>query len=242
MTIPEWVLTIAWGALAGSLGFAAGASEVMSRYRDEPMRALWNRFGLFYAAANGVVSILAFLLLLRYPDKVVPAIANDSLLTAVAAGFGAMVLLRSHLFVIRTDDGKEYPVGPSLAVDTFLRTIDRQIDRLRATQRQNKVHSHMKDVQDFEGAAGYLKVSLLSFQNLSEDEKRDIAGIIDEYRALKDVPASLKTMAVGFAFLTIAGEENFDQVIGSMKAYLPPSSSKGGGEAVRGEPIAGAGG
>jgi hypothetical protein len=60
---------------------------------------------------------------------------------------------------------------------------------------------------------------------LSPDEKREIAGIIQQYRQLATWPASLRTMAVGFAFLTIAGEENFDQVIGNLKGYLRATTS-----------------
>jgi hypothetical protein len=61
---------------------------------------------------------------------------------------------------------------------------------------------------------------LLSFQNLSEEEKREIAAVIDQYRQATTWAPSLRTMAVGFAFLTIAGEENFDQVIANLKAFL----------------------
>ena len=72
----------------------------------------------------------------------------------------------------------------------------------------------------FEPAAQYLEASLLSFQNLSEDQKAAIHEVITEYRqsAWDD---RLKIMAVGFAFLTIAGEENFDRVVGNMKRFLP---------------------
>jgi hypothetical protein len=89
----------------------------------------------------------------------------------------------------------------------------------------------MKDIADFEAAAGYLEASLLSFQNLSEEEKKEIAAVIEQYRQVSDWAPALRTMAVGFAFLTIAGEENFDQVIANLKAFLltlPPRTSSGG--------------
>ncbi|HEU4368366.1 MAG TPA: hypothetical protein VFV05_09095 [Methylomirabilota bacterium] len=211
---------LGWALVAAMFGAIVGASEIISRYRDEPLRATVNRYGVAYLAVNGLVAGLSYGLLVRYPTQVLPSVAGDALLGAMAAGFGAMVLLRSKLFIFRTEDGKEYPIGPAIVVETLLRVLDRKIDRMRASARQRRVFEQMKDIRDFDAAAGYLEASLLSFQNLSPEEKREIAAIIQEYRQLATWPASLRTMAVGFAFLTIAGEENFDQVIENLKAYL----------------------
>jgi hypothetical protein len=222
--------TWSWALVAVVCGSIVGISEIISRYRDEPMRATLNRYGLAYVAANGVVAGLAYGLLVRYPTQILPSVADDSLFSALAAGFGAMVLLRSKLFIFRSEDGKEYPIGPSIVIETLLRVFDRKIDRLRASERQRRVFEQMKEIADFEAAAGYLEASLLSFQNLSEEEKREIAAVIEQYRQATRWAAPLRTMAVGFAFLTIAGEENFDQVIGNLKAFLktlPPSADRG---------------
>ena len=71
---------------------------------------------------------------------------------------------------------------------------------------------------DFEFAARYIVSSLLSFQNLSQQEKMEIAEVIEQYRTrFADWPPILKTMAAGYALLNIAGEENFRQVIDGMK-------------------------
>jgi hypothetical protein len=194
------------------------------------MRATVSRYGLAYVAVNALVAALAYGLLVRYPTQLLPAVTGDPLLSALAAGFGAMVLLRSKLFIFRSDDGKEYPIGPSIVIETLLRVLDRKIDRLRASERQRRVFEQMKDIADFETSAGYLEASLLSFQNLSEEEKREIATVIEQYRQATSWAPSLRTMAVGFAFLTIAGEENFDQVIGNLKAFLntlPPPTPGG---------------
>ena len=58
---------------------------------------------------------------------------------ALTAGFGAMAVFRSKLFIFRTEDGKEYPIGPSIVMETFLGLLDRKIDRLRAAKRQRRV-------------------------------------------------------------------------------------------------------
>jgi hypothetical protein len=209
-----------WAALSLGFGVTVGFSEIISRYRDEPLRATVNRFGLGYLALNGLLSAGAYGLLRRYSTGLLPGIADDPFLAAVIGGFGAMAVLRSNLFLYRAEDGSEYPIGPAIVMETFLRMLDRKIDRHRASRRQERVFEAMRDIADFDAVANYLEASLLSFQNLGEQEKAAITDVIQEYRQQTDWPPALRTMAVGFAFLTIAGEENFDQVIANVRAYL----------------------
>lgn len=68
-----------WGfLLSAALGAGTGASEIISRYRDEPIRAVANRYGL-----------------------------NHS------------------------EDGQDYPIGPAIVIETFLRMLDRKIGWLK---------------------------------------------------------------------------------------------------------------
>lgn len=209
------------GAALGAAVFGAlvGLSEILTRYRDEPLRATFNLFGLAYLTLNALISLGAFLLLRRYDSQIFPSISNDLLLISVAAGFGAMVIMRSKLFTFNTPDGQTFAVGPAIVIDTILQTIDQKIDRLRAAERQERVYQQLQNVAAFEPAAQYLEASLLSFQNLSEEQKAAIHEVITEYRQ-SHWDDRLKIMAVGFAFLTIAGEENFAQVVENMKRFL----------------------
>ncbi len=220
-----WTLVFIFGALVGF-------SEILSRYRDEPMRAAFNRFGLSYLAINGFIAVGAFAVLMHYPKSIFPAVAGDKFMTAIVAGFGAMAVMRSKLFTFRSDDGKEYAIGPSIVIDTILRVVDRKIDRLRASQRERLVFSRLKDVSNFSAAADYLTASLLSFQNLSQDEKRDIAAVIAQYRNQAAWPDALKTMALGFTFLTLAGEENFDEVVKDLTQYISNLARPAAGSAA----------
>ena len=209
-----------WGLVSFIFGALVGLSEIISRYRDEPLHATVNRYGASYLVLNGLVSAVAYGFLLRYPTQILPIVAPDLLMAALVAGFGAMAVLRSKFFIFRAEDGKEYPIGPSIVMEAFLRVLDRKIDRLRATKRQQRVFEQMKDITDFDAVANYLEASLLSFQNLSQEDKKAITEVIQQYRKQTAWPGPLRTMAVGFAFLTIAGEENFDQVMANLKRYL----------------------
>ncbi len=211
----------AWLAalLAAGFGGLTGLSEILTHYRDEPIRATFNRYGLAYVGLNGLISLAAFGLLTRYRQQIFPAIEDDLLLTAIVAGFGAMVVMRSKLFTFSSSDGQEYAVGPAIVLDTIMQTIDQKIDRLRAAERQKRVYESLRDVDDFAGAADYLQASLLSFQNLSQQQKTDISSVVADYKG-SAWDNRLKVIALGFAFLTVAGEENFDQVVENLKKFL----------------------
>jgi hypothetical protein len=215
-------MSLVWaGALLSFvLGALAGLSELISRYRDEPFSAAANIYGGGYLTLNGVLAAAAYGLLARYPKQILAPLSGDPIMMALTAGFGAMAIFRSKLFIFKAEDGKEYPIGPSIVMETFLGLLDRKIDRRRAAARQRRVFDSLKDVGHFKDVADYLEASLLSFQNLTQQEKSDIAAVIRQYKEQTAWPEALRIMAVGFAFLTIAGEENFDEVIEGLKKYL----------------------
>lgn len=210
---------LGWAFASLLFGALVGLSEILSRYRDEPLLAATTVFGLSYLLLNGVISLAAFVLLRGYSTQIFPVVENDLFLTATIAGFGAMTIFRSKLFTYRSSDGKEYAIGPAIVLETILKTIDHKIDRRRATERQAKIFAEMRDLSDFNGTAQYIEASLNSFQNLTTEEKTEIIEVINEYRKLL-WPEKLKIMALGFAFLNIAGEENFDQVMRNMRQLL----------------------
>ena len=234
MTLSSAQAAYGWTFATFVFGALVGLSEILSRYRDEPLLATATMSGMSYLAINGTISAIAFGILRKYPDQIFSGLKNDLLMSAVVAGFGAMVIFRSKLFTFKSSDGKEYPIGPSIVLDTILKMIDSKIDRRRATERQTRVFSKMFGINDFSKTADYIEASLLSFQNLSQDDKTQIISVITEYRTLTKWPDSLKSLALGFAFLTIAGEDNFDLVISNVRTYLksqqplPSNPSPGG--------------
>jgi hypothetical protein len=179
-----------------------------------------NRYGGLYLLLNGLIALAAYGLLLRYPGQILPGLQDDRLMLALVAGLSALLVMRSKLLIFKGENGQEYSIGPAAVIESFLSLLDRKIDRQRASKRQKLVHDSLGGVSAFGLAAAYLEASLLSFQNLSEAEKRDIALVIEQYRTRAEWPERLRVMAIGFAFLTIAGEENFAEVIGTMKHYL----------------------
>ena len=230
-----------WTFATFVFGLLVGLSEILSRYRDEPLLAASTNFGLAYLSLNGLVSLAAFMLLRRYPTQIFPSLQNDLLLSSIVAGFGAMVVFRSKLFTFRSSDGKDYPIGPAIVLDTVLKTIDSKIDRRRATERQLEVFRSVIGIQNFSDMADYFEASLSSFQNLSQDDKSEIKTVIDQYRSLTGWPDTLKCLGLGFAFLTIAGDENYAQVMVNLKAFIANQNPAGPPPAPAGPPPAPAG-
>jgi hypothetical protein len=208
-----------WAFASLFYGGLVGLSEILSRYRDEPVLASTTGAGLVYLLLNGLISLAAFAVLCKYRSALFPNLGNDLFLTSMVAGFGGMTVFRSKLFTFRSSEGKDYAIGPALVLETVLSTIDQKIDRRRATERQAMIFDEMRDLTDFDHTAQYFEASLNSFQNLTEEDKAKIISVIREYRT-SPFPERLKIMAMGFAFLNIAGEENFDEVIKNIRQFL----------------------
>lgn len=215
----ERVRALMTSFLFGSL---VGMAEIASRYRDEPLRALLSPYGLAYILINGYLSLLAFLLIMQFP-KTFPGVSGNLFLAAFAAGFGAMVVMRSRIAVIKTADGKDESIGPDYVLKIILRTVDLKIDRWRAGARQQILANNLQkiiDLGDFPSAWKYLSASLLAFQNLDETQKKMLSDTYNDYQAQTGVPEGIKQLALGFIFLTLVGEAHFDTVLNNAKTLM----------------------
>jgi hypothetical protein len=208
--------------LSGILGASVGTAELVSRYRDEPMQALRSAPAVTYLALNALVSICVYGLLTHYTKTLVPALAKDPLMRSITAGFGAMAILRSKFFTLRTEKGEDIGVGPDAAIAAFLSAADRGVDRVRAKRRLDIVFKSASRVSRVEYIKDFIKVSLLSFQNLNDTEKAAINKKIDDiYQDDNTYPSSeLKLQAICYAVLIIVGEYNFNKLINNLADFI----------------------
>ena len=204
--------------LAAALGAIVGASELVSRYRDEPVQAVASNAGLTYLTLNAVVSACAYGLLTNYAVTLVPGLAGDRWMTAIVAGFGAMAVLRSKFFTIRTEKGEDVAIGPDAAVTAFLAAADRGVDRSRASRRLDLVSRRSKEVSNPAVGKEFLEISLAAFQNLSTDEKRKLTDDINALAALP-YPEDLKLQAVCYLLLAVTGERNFNDIMTNLVTW-----------------------
>lgn len=210
---PYLLLTIIFGAFVG-------AAEIASRYRDEPFLSIISPPGRTYLAFNATISLAAFCLLARYPRFFGFSVeTRDFLIMSVVAGFGAMVVMRSKLFNFKNDKGDAYAVGPDAIINIFLSSVDRNVDRYRSFDRQALVYQETSKINRPAEAPVFIKTFLASYQNLSEDEKREFSEIIESVVAQEDLSDQLKLMAISFGFLNISGDTNFKALMELLRRY-----------------------
>src|SRR5579859_4289744 len=128
-----------WAAVA-VLGGVVGASELISRYKDNPGAAIKNWPAIFYVAINCAASVGALGLIHAYSW-----FGQSRWTQLLMAGISAMAFFRSSLFVVRAGD-RDVGVGPSGFLQIFLGAADRAVDRNRAAARSDAVAEVMKGV------------------------------------------------------------------------------------------------
>ena len=206
------ILTVVFGALVG-------ASEIMSRYRDEPFRAIFSPPGRVYLLLNGLLSAASYLLLLKYRATILPALSTDNLMTSIVAGFGAMMFLRSKLFSFRTEGGESFSVGPDAVLSTFLNSVNRRVDRFLSYIRQEIVYNEATTILKPEDAPNFLAMYLTAYQNIPDDEKKVLAEDIQAVLNRADLNDTLKLMAISFGFMNIGGYRNFRALMALLRKY-----------------------
>jgi hypothetical protein len=190
--------------LAFVVGLGTSLVELLSRYRDEPIKVIaTSQFAWVYLLLNGFLALGAHAILLegRFAE-----VDSDTQRAGVAvlAGLGAAVILRSRVFTARLGD-EQISIGPGYVVDQLLGIIDAQIDRRRALERVRIVVELMQN-KDFDGSRIHASTMITgSRQNLSLQEQKDLANQIREVVDRK-IPDQEKSYALGFILLDFMGE------------------------------------
>lgn len=190
-------------------GAAIGATELLSRYRDAPFRALRGGSALAYLGLNLLASV-GSLWLTRLFDVtfgIDPATHADRLRWAqvFAAGFGSMVLLRSSVFILNIGD-QTVSIGPSSILDALLGVLDREVDRRRAQERASAVAEIMNAVSFKKGREQISIVAFALMQNVSREEQDKV---VNKVLGLEKQRASdkAKAHALGLALMDVVGEQ-----------------------------------
>jgi hypothetical protein len=236
-------------AAVAAIGALVGISELVSRYRDEPTRALFTMPALLYVALNAVAGLLA----LGLGASLVNDTGEVGMLgvrwgLVLACGLGAMAILRSALFVVRTD-GKDLQVGLGSLVQTLLDSADRALDRLRAEERAWTVAKLMEQLMSrIDGPTGRRfgvlagapprrriadevfrlvvaeVVALLPgycvalTQNLEEADRQAFLDAATALRGTKDMTDEVKLFTLGLLAMNSVGP----RVLGAAVASLGP--------------------
>lgn len=200
-----------WGLVA-LLGALVGVGELVSRYRDAPGRALWTLPALIYVALNAVAGLVALAL-------ATPITQGQSPIARVLiAGFGAMAVLRSSVFVVRSGE-QDVAVGPSSLLQIVIGAADRAVDRHRARVRASAVAAVMNGVVFKRAYASLPTYCLALMQNLPPEDQQQLGRQI---KALQDDPMNedAKVLALGLALMNAVGEDVLLAAVTSLGPHL----------------------
>lgn len=186
--------------LAALLGGGVGIGELVSRYRDAPVRALLTLPAWFYVAVNASAAMVAYWLLLT--PNWLPNL--DAIERVLVAGLGAMAFFRSSLFTVRIGDN-DVAVGPSAFLQIILSAADRAVDRSRATPRAQAIGDIMKDVNFAKAAESLPAHCFALMQNVSAEEQEAIGQQVNSLKTSAMEP-TIKSLNLGLALMNVVGE------------------------------------
>lgn len=100
------------------------------------------------------------------------------------AGFGGAAFFRSSIMRTRVGE-KDVSVGPGLVIDTLLGALDREVDRVRAAQRSQRVEDLLGAITLRDAAEIIVPYCIELMQNLTSEERMAIREKLDQ--AQKDL-------------------------------------------------------
>jgi hypothetical protein len=189
--------------VAGIGGFV-GAGELISRYRDAPARALACFPAMVYVGVNVVAACGAYGLIRAFGWDFGASGGEPARWTRVlVAGFGAMAVFRSSLFMVRVAD-QDVGIGPSSLLSALLAAADRGVDRVRGAQRAAEVQRLLEGISYDRARTDLPALCLGLMQNATLIEQDALAGAIRDIDA-GDLDDDVRVLLVGLELLNLAG-------------------------------------
>jgi hypothetical protein len=196
-------------AVAAALGGVVGASELISRYKDDPGAALKSWPAAFYIAINTAASAGALGLI-----RANGWFGTSRWTQILMAGISAMAFFRTSLFVVRAGD-RDVGVGPSGFLEIFLGAADRSVDRKRATARSDAVAEVMKGI-DFSKARRALPAYCLTLmQNVPPEDQQRLERLLEALDK-RDAEPSVKSLLLGLELINVVGVDVLTAAVKSL--------------------------
>src|SRR2546421_449983 len=189
--------------LAALTGIAVGGTELISRYKDAPGKALFCLPALGYVAINAAAAVGALGLIDTFNWTFGATLGTAALrgTQVLVAGFGSVALFRSSLMNVKVGD-KDVVVGPSGLLQVLLSAADRAVDRRRGIAR-TAILKVMEGV-DFEKAKSALPAYCLALmQNLPPEDQKALASQIKSIQEAVDITPTVKASLLGLSLIDI---------------------------------------
>ena len=197
-----------WAA-AALLGGVVGASELISRYKDDPVAAIKSWPAIFYIAINSAASAAALGLI-----HANGWFGASRWTRVLMAGVSAMAFFRTSLFVVRAGD-RDVGIGPSGFLQIFLGAADRAVDRQRASVRSDAVARVMKGI-DFDKAVKALPPYCVALmQNVSPEDQQLLNRVLEALEK-QDGEPGVKSLLLGIELINVVGANVLTTAVDSL--------------------------
>ena len=191
------------------LGGVVGASELISRYRDDPRTAIKSWPAILYIAINSAASVAALGLIHAYHW-----FETSRWTQILMAGVSAMAFFRTSLFVVRAGD-RDVGIGPSGFLQIFLTAADRGVDRRQAARRSSAVVDAMKDVDYTKASRALPPYCLALMQNVSPEDQQVLERVLEALDKREAEP-SVKALLLGIELMNVVGVDVLTTAVKSL--------------------------
>lgn len=208
--------------VVGLLGTLVAVAELVSRYRDDPFKALISLPSVLYVVVNLAGSLAAFFLIRQFGWDFGASSSTIEITQVLVAGFGSAAIFRSSLFNVTAGD-QVIGVGPSAVLDVILSAADRAVDRKQAFARSEKTASSMDGISFARGADALAMYCFAAMQNTSPVE---VQAVDDRISTLRDpkydgIPDQVKSFVLGLTLATVVGDKVLSDASSRVKEVLP---------------------
>lgn len=209
---------------AGTFGGLVGTAELITRYRDDPRKAVLSMAAATYILVNVIASASALYLLHVFDFKFGFRAAQTEQIRVVqvlVAGIGSAVLFRSAVLSVVVGD-QLVNLGPSAILAILTSAADRAVDRRRAQVRSRTIAECMTNVSFEKAAAALPTFCWGAMQNASKQEVDAVENIVNglQSAANADVPDQVKAYILGFALLNVVGESVLRQIADALRSEI----------------------
>lgn len=188
-----------------AIGALVGAGELIVRYRDDPGQALLCGAAILYIGINAATSLAAYGLIQAFGWGFGQPSGTDAQhwTQVLVAGFGAMAVLRSSLFLVKVGD-KDVGIGPSGVIEGLLSAADRAVDRRRGCDRSEEVRNLLAGISWEQAREELPALCLGLMQNATPSEQQVLARTVTDLEA-GDLDSSVRVYLVGLGLMNLAG-------------------------------------
>jgi hypothetical protein len=215
--------------IAAAIALLVAASEIASRYRDQPWKAVTSWPGLLYAMVNVFAALATLFALTVYGNDFGIKNNPDAVLylRGFLAGAGSSVMFRSALFSVRIAD-QDVAIGPISFLQVLLRVLDSEVDRTRARDRTKRIAFMMANFKFDDIAIGLPAYCMVLMQNLDEKIQAEVGEEIRKLRETANLPEEDRLRILGLYLANAIGLDTLEEVTRNYRNPLPHRAEHAG--------------